>query len=851
MKNSLCLILLLLATACTSADTHTQISGGNEKQQTFAFERNIPFDFDWQFHLGDVSAAKGAYFDDKAWQTVDLPHDYSITGEYSQAHPAGWRGGFLPTGVAWYRKNLEIPSEWKNKRIILRFDGVYLNSDVWVNGQHVGHRPNGYVSFSYDITKYLKGVWGKPFDSAQIAVRVDHEQAPTGRWYTGSGIYRHVWLDIVDQTFVPKDGVFARTGEVDFDSQQAQVLVDTEVHGAKGQGPFRVQQKLFDADGKLVANASTLVNESSEDVALDKTVLNVRDAKLWSTTDPYLYSLHTEIFKGEQRTDLKKTRVGIRTIDYTVDKGFLLNNEPLELEGMSFHHDGGPVGAAVPDDMWRRRLMQLKEMGMNSLRPAHTPFAPIFYDLADEMGFLVMNEAFDGWETEKADYDYGLFFEQWWQIDLEAIIKRDRSHPSIIMWSIGNEVIRKTSETQEELVKFVKALDDTRPITQGRGYMLGYDDIAGFNGHGEFKGFLEEYHEKYPKRTMVGTEITHTLQTRGVYRTKTAYRTRDNPAPWEKDDPIGKWNKIKDKVFLVPDLSEQEVFPEASKFYDSSYDNAIVRMNIRDEIKLSKKLPYLLGTYRWTAFDYLGESFGWPARTANFGIIDLAGFEKDGYYLYQSQWSDKPMVHVLPHWTHPGKEGVEIPMVVYTNLDEAEMFLNGTSLGTKAMTDDMQIVWQVPYTPGEIEVVARSKATELRKVIRTSGKPSSVNFFADKSTIQANKRDVVHVAVDVIDKHGVMVPNADSLLSFSLEGPGKIIGIENGDILDHSHHVAPERRAFNGKVMVLIQATDEEGDIRLSATSDGLVSKAMIIHSVKNTAPATLDNSKPKLIANH
>ncbi|MDU0354205.1 DUF4982 domain-containing protein [Paraglaciecola aquimarina] len=452
-----------------------------------------------------------------------------------------------------------------------------------------------------------------------------------------------------------------------------------------------------------------------------------------------------------------------------------------------------------------------------------TPFSPIFYDLADDMGFLVMNEAFDGWETEKADFDYGLHFEKWWQTDLESIIKRDRSHPSVVIWSIGNEVVRSTSKTQKKLVDFVKALDVTRPITQGRGYMLGHDDIAGFNGHGEFKGYLEDYHIEHPTRTMVGTEITHTLQTRGVYRTKTSYRVRDNPAPWEKHDPVGKWDRIKDKVYMVPDLTEEEVFLGENPIYESSYDNAIVRMSVRDEIKLAKKLPYLLGTFRWTAFDYLGEAFaGWPARTANFGIIDLAGFEKDAYYLYQSQWSDKPMVHMLPHWTHPGKEGIEIPVVVYTNLDEAELFLNGRSLGVKEMTDDMQIVWLVPYQSGELKVLAKGPNKVLTQVINTASSATSIALYPNKKSIRANKRDVVHVTVDVVDKQGRFVPNANNEVVFKLTGPGKIIGIENGDIVDLSHHLAPKRKAFNGKIMVLIQALDQTGKITLSASGQGL-----------------------------
>jgi beta-galactosidase len=795
---------------------------------TLASQRDINIDLDWKFHLGDEIQAKNISFDDSQWRTLNLPHDWSIEGEYKEDNPAGWRGAFLPTGIGWYRKHLKILPEWKNKRVILRFDGVYLNSDVWVNGNHVGHRPNGYVSFGYDITEQLKQ--GKTMlEDALISVRVDHSLSPTGRWYTGSGIYRHVWLDVVDKTHIPNDGVFVRTESVNFSNNDAVLLVDTEIKGIEKRKNLFLKHQLVNTLGEVVATADEKLSQLHNPIVTSK--ISLTNAKLWSIHTPYLYTLNTTILDGNKSIDQIETRVGIRMVDYNVKQGFLLNNQAMELNGMSFHHDAGPVGSAVPDDVWRRRLKQLKAMGVNALRPAHTPFAPIFYDFADEMGFVVMNEAFDGWQTEKADFDYGLHFEQWWRTDLTSIIKRDRSHPSVVMWSVGNEVTNQTAKMQKTLVDFIKELDPTRPVTQGRGYMLGHLDIDGFNGHGEFKDYIEDHHTQHPNTTVLGTEITHTLQTRGIYRTKTSYRTRDNPAPWEIDDPMGRWNKMKDRVHMVPDFTKQEVFTDENPKYQSSYDNSFVRMNIREEIKIAKRLPYLLGTFRWTAFDYLGESFGWPARTANFGIIDLAGFEKDAYYLYQSQWTEKPMVHMLPHWTHPGKEGVEIPVVVYTNLAEAELFLNGKSLGKKTMTDDLQIVWLVPYQAGELKVIATDGETALTKVIHSAGKAFSTELTADKMKIRSNNKDVSHITIDIIDNDDRFVPRADNLLSLKLSGPGKIIGIENGDILDHGHHIATRRKVFNGKLMVLIQATEQTGNITLSVSGESLQTQRISIKS--------------------
>jgi len=785
-------------------------------------------DFDWKFYLGDDPEAKQSSFQDKDWRTLNLPHDWSIEGQYNEDNPAGIAGGFLPTGTGWYRKHLTWQQEWRNKRVFIEFDGVYMNSDVWVNGHHLGKRPYGYISFSYDITDYLNE------DNNVIAVRVDNSKSPSGRWYTGSGIYRHVWLTTVNKQHIPYNGVFVRGDNVS--EQSADVKITTEIKNTENESKsLTLLSQLLDVNNNVVAETSDVISLKGTLKSTAEQSLTITKPNLWSTDTPYLYRLKSTIFNNNEVVDVLNTTTGLRSIEFTVDKGFVLNGKSLILQGVGMHHDAGPVGAAVPDDVLRKRLESLKKMGVNAIRTTHNPFAPEFYQMADEMGFVLMNEAFDGWWKPKAQYDYGLYFDKWWQQDLTDFIRRDRNHPSVIMWSIGNEVPNYTPEQQKTLVEFSQKLDDTRPITQGRGYAGGHLTIAGFNGHGEFKGAIEAFHKKNPNVPTIGTELTHTIHTRGVYRSKTAYRVRDFPAPWETCEncnPLKKWQRIKDKVYDIPDLTKEEVFPGITGAYGSSFDNSVVRMPIRDEIRLARDLPYLLGTFRWTAFDYLGESFGWPARTANFGVIDLAGFPKGPYYLYQSQWNKTAMVHLDPHWTHPGKEGVEIPVVVYTNQESAELFLNGKSLGEKVINDDMQLVWLVPYQAGKLTVVAKNSGkTIVSKTIHTAGIAHSISITADKTVAYANQTDVIHLELDVVDEQGHFVPEASNRLQIEIDGPARIIGVENGDILDLEPHKVPTRNAFMGKVLALIQTTAISGAITITISGDGLQPQQLVIQS--------------------
>lgn len=787
----------------------------------------IPIDFNWKFSLGDFPDAINEGFDDSEWREINVPHDWSIEGEYDSLNPAGIAGAFLPTGIGWYRKAFEYLPNWEGKKVRVAFDGVYLNSTVWINGVELGTRPNGYIGFEYDLTKYLTK--GKNI----ISVRVDHSQAPSGRWYTGSGIYRHVNLVVTNPTHIPTGGVFVSTTTIESNKARIELSVDLVNEGA-GTPEFFVQIK--SPDGELVAQKEIATEYNNTNVNMS---LDISNPILWSTKSPVLYTADVSVLVDGIVVDALSTPFGIRSVDISTE-GLFVNGEKTILKGICMHHDAGAVGSAVPEDILYDRLKMLKDMGCNAIRTSHNPFASEFYAMTDSMGFLVLNEAFDGWEKEKAKFDYGLHFEDWWEKDLTSFIKRDRNHPSVIMWSIGNEVKGYTDETQKMLVDFVKDLDDTRYITQGRGYYGKWIDIAGFNGHGEYKNGLSRFRKEHPEKPIIGTEITHSYQTRGVYRTKTWYRLRDFPAPWEVKGKTT-FEDIVDKIFTVDDLSDEEVFTGIDPTYQSSYDNSIVRMNVRDYWKSTKDKPWFLGAFRWTGFDYLGESFGWPARTMSFGVIDLAGFETDIYYLYQSIWSDKPMVHLLPHWTHPGKEGVEIPVVVYTNCGEAELFLNDKSLGKKTMDDnELQLVWKVPYEAGELRVETTHPYTKekITKSYQTASEPFSVDFTLNKNVIRANRQDVIIAEISVVDSKGIEVPNADNLIEFYVEGPGEIIGVENGDILDLGSNKGSSRRAFNGKCQLIVQTTDTAGSIVIHASSENLETNSVEIRVLKDLLSA-------------
>lgn len=790
----------------------------------------VPFNEGWKFSLGDIETAREPNFNDSKWRVLDLPHDWSIEGSYHRtANGTDWQSGFLPAGIGWYRKSFQYDEKFRKKKIQIQFDGVYLNSEVYINGVSLGKRPNGYIGFVYDLTPHLRK--GKNV----ISVKADHSKPLTGRWYTGSGIYRPVYLLLSERTHINYSGIYFRTEEVS--SAKANYLVDIEISGAKNQS-FRVETILKDKTGKVVSQSFQSVY-TVEDNALTTVRGAVANPKLWSPETPNTYTLVCRLLNGDKIIDDEKLLIGFRSLDFDARNGFLLNGQPYKLKGVCDHHTAGAVGAAVPNDILYYRLKLLKEMGCNAIRTAHNPFSPDFYNICDTLGILVLNEGLDGWEKPKARDDYGNYFEEWWKRDMTDFIKRDRNHPSVFMWSIGNEVRGATNTTQKKLLDLFHELDPSRPVTQGgvdptRNMKADYEksfsalDVIGFNGNGEEVGEFEKFRQEFPDLLAIATEVPHTYQTRGVYRTKTQLRRRDFPAPWELANPIP-WNNFEKRVFPIPNLSERETFPEEIKnrYYQSSYDNASVRISARQSWKRTASFPWLMGEFRWGSFDYLGEA-EWPQRCGNFGIIDVAAIPKDHYYLYQSLWTDKPVVHILPHWTHAGKEGVEIPVVVYTNCDEVELFINDRSLGKKEYKGE-QLVWNIPYSPGKIMAKATKKNKVVSvKTIETAGIPYSFKARTNKSVVN-NKSDIVRVEIDIIDKKRSLNPHASNTVHFKTTGPIKILAVDNGDPVDHVRYKSGAVKAFRGKCVVLLQSDGKIGSGTLHIESKGLQSKNISI----------------------
>jgi len=756
-------------------------------------------DFNWQFHLGDIENGEIPALNTDSWRTLDVPHDWSIEGKYSRENGTDWQTGFLPAGIGWYRKIINWNPAWEGQLVKILFEGIYLNSDVWINGQHLGHRPNGYVGFEYNLTPYLKK------GENVIAVKVDQSKPLTGRWYTGSGIYRHVWLRVINPVHIATDGIFFSTPEV----EKARATYKTSVileNNSEANEKLTVNLILKNRAGNIVATEVKPLSISGNESQKVDFIQTIENPILWSPESPELYALNIQLLRNDELIDEQIQLVGFRKIEFSSEFGFKLNGKVTKLKGVCDHHTAGSVGAAIPDDVLLYRLRLLKEMGCNAIRTTHNPYSPAFYSICDSLGLMVMNEFLDGWAVEKTRDDYGLYFEHWWKTDGEAFIKRDRNHPSVIIWSIGNEVSKPTMEVQKQLIDLFHELDPTRPVTQGgndptRGMKNDIRrtqlDLKGFNGDGEEKGVLEKFHEKFPAVPVVCTEVPHTYQTRGVYRSQTQWRRRDFPAMWELKNE-GKMGDLANRVFPVPDLAETEVFPEEvstkyyqngqyhpienkapwSKYlyYQSSYDNASVRSSARKAWQRTRDLNFVMGQFRWGSFDYLGESSDWPSRFANFGVIDICGFPKDHFYLYQSMWTDNPMVHILPNWTHPGKEGVKIPVVAYTNCDEVELFLNGKSLGKQNYNDE-QLVWLVPYTSGTIKAIAKKAGKIVAEDSQTTaGEPARIRLTPNRSEVSANRTDVVQVSVDITDKDGIFCPYAAIVVEFEVSGPAKIIG---------------------------------------------------------------------------
>lgn len=748
------------------------------------------FDFDWRFTLGNISGAEAPAFDDASWRKLDVPHDWSIEGKYDQENPGAAVSAWLPTGIGWYRKTFNVTPEMLRGDLTIFFDGVFMDSTTWINGVKLGTEPYGYMSFHYSLKDRLHPGLNT------IAVRVDNLLQPAARWYTGSGIYGHVRLLETPSTSIAPWSTFIRT--ISASGTVGTVAVSSAIEGP-GQPGTSLRFTILDEKWKPVATqtAANLPNSG----AVPALNLTVPRPLLWSPDTPHLYTLRTELVQNRQVLDAEDTSFGIRTTVFDADRGFLLNGEVLKLRGLGDHLYGGPMGTAIPDGILERRLRLLKNMGVNAIRTAHNPHTPYFYDLCDRMGFLVMDEIYDGWHKKVQNEYAQRFYRTQWHHDVERWIRRDRNHPSVFAWSLGNET---GLEDTNHMTEYVHSLDPTRPTTGGM--MTTGVDVSGWNGPGETPGVLEKFHAEHPTVPIVLTEEPHTLQTRGFYRVRT----------WWRD-----WKHVQE----FEPYGTQEIFFDGDPWYNSSYDNAIVRNNARQAWKRTTATPWIAGEFRWLGFDYIGEAAykggHWPTRAENFGIIDLGGIPKDSYFLYQAFWTKQPMVHLLPHWTHRNMDGIMIPVVAYSNQPEVELFLNDTSFGRFKPGPLGDFVWKVPYHPGALRAVAFDAAGKqvATTEFKTAGDPTGIKLETDNDGLRPNRVDDAVVTFSIIDKDGVMVPWNMNRVNFQVSGPVHLLGYENGDPVDVTPHQAAYRKAFYGMGRGFFQSTEENGPIEVTAAA--------------------------------
>ncbi|OYP39610.1 MULTISPECIES: glycoside hydrolase family 2 TIM barrel-domain containing protein [unclassified Prevotella] len=754
------------------------------------------FDNGWRFVLADSAQMSKTDYHDTHWRALNLPHDWAVEGDFLCSNPSGAGGGALPGGIGWYRKTFNLQKK-QGERYFIEFDGVYMNARVYINGKEVGYRPYGYSSFEYDITPYL--IAGRNV----VAVRVDNSDQPNSRWYSGCGIYRHVWFTKTADVHVKHWGVHVVANP----DGRISVTADVESQGKA----YKVRNQVFDAQGRAVG-------------------LKVRRPHLWSVDDPYIYKVRTQVLVGGKVVDEVWTNTGFRSFRFDAKTGFWLNGKNMKLNGVCEHHDFGCLGAVVNEDAMHRKLVRLKEMGVNAIRSSHNPPAPELLNMCDTMGLIVMDESFDMWRRRKTQNDYARFFDEWHERDLADLILRDRNHPSILMWSIGNEVLEqwssadadtltleqanlilnaghdastlaKDGETSvntllaDHLADIVRRYDTTRPITAGcnepspdnhlfKGKAL---DIVGFNYHHQW---IKDVPKNFPGRPFIMTESVSALQTTGFY-TMPSDSVIKAPKEW--------WLPYTDPSFKC-----------------SSYDNMHASWSSTHEETwdVVKHTPYVGGQFIWTGFDYIGEPtpYSYPARSSYFGIIDLAGQPKDVYYMYQSEWTNRPVLHLFPHWNW--LDGEQIDMWCYYNqADEVELYINGKSHGVRRKADSHQyhVMWRVTFEPGEVKVVARKDGKEVRQqTIHTAGQPHHLQL-----SIDYQGKNTTFVKVEVVDENGNRCPWAENQVFFDTDAT--IIGVDNGNQTSLERFKDNKRKAFFGRCFVVL-----DGHGTLTAKSYGL-----------------------------
>ncbi|KAI9447032.1 glycoside hydrolase family 2 sugar binding protein [Russula earlei] len=766
------------------------------------------FDDHWRFHRGAAQDAEHSGFNDSSWRVLNLPHDWSIEDLPGTHSPFDLNaisqvsGGFTVGGTGWYRKHFTVDSTQKGKRFVLAFDGVYMNAEVWLNGKSVSKHPYGYTSFQADITDRLK--YGQ--DNI-ISVKVRNE-GENSRWYSGSGIYRHVWLTITEPVHLAQWGVAVSTTSLDTAAARLQVMTKVTNESTQAQ-QIHLSTHIIDKQGKEQVSMESIKEIAPGASFLFNQDLQVNHPVAWNLATAYLYRVVSEVYIGTQLVDRQETTTGIRLISFDAVNGFRLNGETVKLKGGCVHHDNGPLGAVAYDRAEERKVELLKAAGYNAVRCAHNPPSPAFLDACDRLGMLVIDEAFDCWEGGKNQLDYHIWFKEWWQKDLESMVLRDRNHPSVIMWSTGNEIPNRDKPevvaVAKKLSDYIRSLDTTRAITCGvngieenKDPFIATLDVAGYN---YALAQYEPDHKRLPNRVVFATES----------------------------------------------------FPSQSFEY---------WMGVADH-------PWVIGDFVWTAWDYIGEaSIGWlgypqkqdfyPWNLAYCGDIDVCGWKRpQSYYrdalwkpnqlslfvkpprpsfdtaTHKEDWSHWDYDDLVNHWNFAGQENKPLQVVVYSSCDEVELFLNNKSLGTKPTNRSTKFmaIFEVPYQAGELKAIGRSPLLRSYRALYTASQPAELRLTADRTTIQANGQDLSYITVEVADKNGPTVPNAENLVHFSIKGPGSIIGVGNANPRSVESCQLPERKAWHGKCLAIIKSDKKAGDITITATAAGLSPASLIIQS--------------------
>ena len=798
-----------------------------------AARERVSFNADWRFIKGEVAGAAGAAFDDSRWRRLELPHDFGIEGPFKQEY-AGETGKLPWWGVAWYRKRFAAPAGDAGRRVFLDIDGAMSHATVFLNGHKVGGWPYGYASFRLDLTPHLK-----PGADNVLAVRIDNPPE-SSRWYPGGGIYRNVWLVKTAPLHVAHNGIFVLTPTVGADAATVEIRATLDNDGAAAEARVATAVYALDAAGRrggaalASAPASAPAKVATGKQALLSQSLELARPRRWSLRDPQRYVAVTTVTVGGAVVDVVETPFGVRTIAFDAARGFLLNGERVMLQGVSQHHDLGALGAALNVRALERQFEILREMGVNAIRTTHNPPAPELLELADRMGMLLIVEAFDAWRIPKVKNDYATLFDAWHEKDLRSMVRRDRNHPSVIAWSIGNEIMEQGQpegwKVAAHLADIVRGEDRTRPTTAGFNKInSGYDgfqtaiDVFGYNYKPAEYGRL---HKSAPQLPLYGSETSSTVSSRGEY------------------------------FFPVSDDKAKGAF----NFQVSSYDLTAPPWAWSPDVEFAgiDDNPSVAGEFVWTGFDYLGEPTPYnddatnvfnftdpaaqqaaarelaalrrikmPSRSSYFGIVDLAGFKKDRFYLYQARWRPElPMAHLLPHWNWPERVGQVTPVHLYTSGDEAELFQDGRSLGRKKRGPrDYRLRWDdVLYQPGTLRaVVYKGGKPWAEDTVRTTGAAAALTLAADRGALGADGRDLAFVTLTITDKDGLAVPRSHNTVRFSVSGPADLVATDNGDATSHVAFQSPERPAYNGLALAIVRArAGAGGKIVVTATSDGL-----------------------------